>query len=605
MTALSLLLCAGSADAAAPGCTLQKYAELPVTMAGFRPLLQARINGAPVRLFIDTGSFWGMLSPASASRLGLHVRAGHAAIAVTGLTGTSEVGLTQASEFDLGDNYKAHNVDFLVAEHNLGAADGLIGQNLMGAADVEYDLANGVVRLFEPKDCGRSDLGYWSAGGSEMLPIDEIALPSNQIRGTATLNGVKIKVVFDTGTPRSLITLAAARRAGVRTDGPDVTALGFSAGVGRRVIDTWLAPFKTFEIGGEQVQATRLRVADIDLPAGDMLLGADFFLSHRIYVAKSQSRIYFTYNGGPVFDFERVAAAQRPEAQTPAAGPPATQTPAPTAGAPAAAIQPSPGAAPAEADDTPRDAAGFTRRAAAFLTREEFAKAIADLSSAIALEPGNAALYTDRGLAYLRDRQPILAMADFDQTIKLHPDAPRALLARGELRLAARDEAGARADFASVLRLTPGAALAVGGAYVRAGLYADAVTALDLAIDGKPKTEDMAGAFLARCRARGLWGQQLDQALDDCNQAMRLMPGGSAHLQTRGLVYLRQGRLDAAIADFDAALRLQPKDPWSLYGRSAAERGQGEADKAAADLAAALALDPSLPDRLKALGLAP
>jgi hypothetical protein len=34
----------------------------------------------------------------------------------------------------------------------------------------------------------------------------------------------------------------------------------------------------------------------------DMLIGADFFLSHRIYVANSQRKLYFTYNGGPVFN---------------------------------------------------------------------------------------------------------------------------------------------------------------------------------------------------------------------------------------------------------------------------------------------------------------
>ena len=32
-----------------------------------------------------------------------------------------------------------------------------------------------------------------------------------------------------------------------------------------------------------------------------MLLGYDFLRSHRVLVAHSQRRIYFTYNGGPVF----------------------------------------------------------------------------------------------------------------------------------------------------------------------------------------------------------------------------------------------------------------------------------------------------------------
>jgi hypothetical protein len=32
----------------------------------------------------------------------------------------------------------------------------------------------------------------------------------------------------------------------------------------------------------------------------DMIIGADFFLSHRIYVASSQHKLYFTYNGAGV-----------------------------------------------------------------------------------------------------------------------------------------------------------------------------------------------------------------------------------------------------------------------------------------------------------------
>ena len=35
--------------------------------------------------------------------------------------------------------------------------------------------------------------------------------------------------------------------------------------------------------------------------AHSMLLGADFLRSHRVLVAHSQRKIYFTYAGGPVF----------------------------------------------------------------------------------------------------------------------------------------------------------------------------------------------------------------------------------------------------------------------------------------------------------------
>ena len=33
-----------------------------------------------------------------------------------------------------------------------------------------------------------------------------------------------------------------------------------------------------------------------------MLLGAEFFLSHRVSVACGRNKLYFTYNGGPIFN---------------------------------------------------------------------------------------------------------------------------------------------------------------------------------------------------------------------------------------------------------------------------------------------------------------
>jgi hypothetical protein len=45
-----------------------------------------------------------------------------------------------------------------------------------------------------------------------------------------------------------------------------------------------------------------------------MLLGADFLRAHRLLVAHSQQKIYFTYAGGPVF---RRAGA--PDSSDPAA----------------------------------------------------------------------------------------------------------------------------------------------------------------------------------------------------------------------------------------------------------------------------------------------
>jgi hypothetical protein len=49
----------------------------------------------------------------------------------------------------------------------------------------------------------------------------------------------------------------------------------------------------------------------LDFPA--MLLGADFFLAHRVFIAKSEGKVYITYNGGAIFDDpEKMAVASKP-----------------------------------------------------------------------------------------------------------------------------------------------------------------------------------------------------------------------------------------------------------------------------------------------------
>jgi tetratricopeptide (TPR) repeat protein len=109
----------------------------------------------------------------------------------------------------------------------------------------------------------------------------------------------------------------------------------------------------------------------------------------------------------------------------------------------------------------------------------------------------------------------------------------------------------------------------------------------------------------ARCRARALAGQGLDQALDDCNFAVREDPKVAAFFDSRGLVYLRQGKHDKAIADYDAALRLEPQRAWALYGRGLARLHKGDTAAGQADIAGATALNPKIADQAAKYGIGP
>jgi tetratricopeptide (TPR) repeat protein/predicted aspartyl protease len=563
-------------------------------------MVHVQINGTDALFVADSGAFFSTIEPAAVQELKLKLDPSFWGLYVEGVGGSEHAQVARAKTFTiLGKSFE--DVEFLVAGTDFGGGSvGVLGQNVFRIADVEYDLANGVIRLVRPKDCPRdAPLAYWAQDAGKpysYVDIDPATAHEPHTRSVAYLNGTRIRVMFDTGASTSVLTLDAAKRAGITPTSEGVTVGGVSAGFGHRTTKTWIARFASFKIGNEEIEHTRLRFGDINLPWADMLIGADFFLSHRIYVASSQGRLYFTYNGGPVFDLTAAPApAESADAADHAEAPPAATSGTVDAGA---------------LLDRPNDASGFARRGAASDARHDYAEAIADLTRACELAPTEASYFFQRGVARAHNKQPDLALADFDQAIKLKNDDVDALMARASLRAGRHDPASlVVADLDAADRALPKEAdihLRLGNLYEYAQQPAAAAVQYSKWIDSHPRDDlHMAGALNARCWARALDGRELNQALADCNSALKIRPNTAAFLDSRGLVYLRQNEFERAIADYDAALRLQPKIAWSLYGRGLARQRKGMKAESQADVDAAMALDPNIAERARGYGITP
>jgi tetratricopeptide (TPR) repeat protein len=481
----------------------------------------------------------------------------------------------------------------MVAGNDIGEGlAGVLGQNLFSVRDAEYDLAHGVIRLFTPHGCEKSNLAYWtresgqSTSGLELEYTD----PKNpQIVGVAFVNGARMRVLFDTGGDESALSLDAAKRAGITPQTAGVVFMGGGTGIGRHIVRAWLAPVGSFRIADEEIKNTRLVILEALPPRIDMLLGADFFLSHRIFVSNSESKLFFTYNGGPVF---RLPAAG--EAAPPAAGVAAAAT---AAGA----------AAPGPNPNEPADAAAYARRGSASAARHDYTQAVADLDRACALAPTESAYFYERALAHLGNHDADAALKDFDQAIQLKPDDVEALLARAQLHLDRHDpQTAALADLDAADRAAPRESemrINLGDLYQRAGNYQAAVAQYSSWIEAHPHGDvRMSHAQAARCWAGARWGQELDKGLKNCASAMDANPG-AAH-DGRGYIYLRRGDFDKAITDFDAALHTSPQNASALYGRGIARRRAGKSG-GDADIAAATQLDPQIAEQTAHLGIQP
>ncbi len=589
--ALALAALALAWSPAWANCELDSVAALPVTMLGMRALLPAKINGQDVQFVVDSGAFYSTISTANADKFKLpRKQMPFGADYISGVGGDAYAEVGTVDVLTLA-NTPLKRIQFLVAGGEFGEGSvGLLGENVLGRWDVEYDLAKGSIHIWEPKGCGRSDMAYWTKTAAVQVIDLENDYRSyvTHIKGPVYVNGVRLTAIFDTGAQGSFMTRRGAERAGIKPTDAGVTFTGYSHGIGKSSVKTWTALVKSFKIDQEEIRNSKMRFGDFDLQDADMLVGMDFFLAHHIFVSNSQHKMYLTYNGGPVFDLSQTPTLMMADA------PGAPPKPAP------------PGAVTDTSQANPTDAEGFARRGAGFAARNELAPAIADLSKAIDMAPTVPDYAYQRGLIYMRNKQPFLAMADFDQTLKLKPDDVPALIARATLRLAGHETAQAAQDLEAADKASAkqdDVHLEIATLYERADMPPAAIDQFTLWIDAHSEDARLPQALNGRCWLRALTGVDLDKALKDCDRAIRNFPKNASMLDSRGLVHLRLGELDQAIADYNASLAINPKLGWSLYGRGLAKQRKGMTADGAADIAAAVAINPKLPDEAKKRGL--
>lgn len=285
--------------AAQADCQMSELFELPVTMQGLRPIVPAKINGADARFVLDSGYYESWINSGAAARLKLK-----STLAMSDYRAQIAGGspMTNVGTFTLG-GVAFEDVPFEVDETSAGdRIDGAIGQKLLKIGDVDYDLHDGVVRLMRPQDCGDQPLAWWLKPGETfgVTNLTSGGVFGTDATATASINGVSLKVGFRTGESVSLLTAQAAKKLGINLNDPNVAPVGTIDWEGDPV-KLWIAPVKSFAFAGEEIRDTSLRVTSADITGYDLLLGADYFLSHRLYFANGQHKLYVTYAGGPVF----------------------------------------------------------------------------------------------------------------------------------------------------------------------------------------------------------------------------------------------------------------------------------------------------------------
>ena len=553
------------------GCQLQVL-ELPVKMVGHRAIATVGINGTPVPLIVDSGGFFSMLTEAAAAQLNLRLKAMPQRMEVYGLAGKVRTRLTTVEHMQLLKG-EIPDVDFIVGGNEPGGgAMGLMGRNILSFTDTEYDFAHGMVRFVFPNDeCEHRNMAYWAGD----TPVAELSLrhdyrePNPEIRAEVKVNGHDVTATFDSGAS-SLVSLGTAHHVGIKDS--DMTPEQQGAGVGTDRMNVWNAHFDEIDLGGESVRNNRLEVADFSINE-EMLIGFDFFLSHRIYVSKKQSKMFFTYNGGPIFALNNGDRADHDAGKA--------------------------GAAALTADE-------LARRGAASLSRGDLDGALADLDRACTLEPTNADFLVTRADIHLARKHRDKSLADLDAALLLDPAHDQARIQRAELNASRKETAKVLEDLTTLdKRLAPQSEIrrSIASIYDRLEMPAQALPQWNLWIAAHKHDIGLDSAYNSRCWGRMELGIELDKALADCDEAVDANDKDASFIDSRAWVYLRMGKPQKAMSDFNRGLAIKADLASSLYGRGLVHLALGETSAAQADLAAARKAQPDIDDSMRKAGL--
>jgi tetratricopeptide (TPR) repeat protein len=108
----------------------------------------------------------------------------------------------------------------------------------------------------------------------------------------------------------------------------------------------------------------------------------------------------------------------------------------------------------------------------------------------------------------------------------------------------------------------------------QAGKFDVALADFDKAILAEPTNSV---ALRDRCRVRLALKKDLNDALADCNAALKVAPGSARAIMLRGEVYTKLGRCAEAKADLDAAVKTDPSTAQEVSESRLCQAGLGSA----------------------------
>lgn len=283
-----LLLFALAACAADPAldCRLDKVAELPVQRMNNVPVLTVEINGKPASLILDTGSDATVLTRVAARRLG--VAEGGAVRTIGGAGGKAQVAVARIDTLALGPVLLS-GARALLADAPAPPIDGLLGIDVMVDYELELDVPQGRVTLYRARSCITAQPNW--TGPIIRLPVQQKA-GSGHLFVPVEADGEKLRGMLDSGASRSTLSLQAAEDIKIhrRALAQLPATRSQTVNAGGMVVRT--AAIRELRVGPDRLDRPQIAVADLPAFAGDLLIGADYMTTRKMWISFKLGRVF-------------------------------------------------------------------------------------------------------------------------------------------------------------------------------------------------------------------------------------------------------------------------------------------------------------------------
>jgi predicted aspartyl protease len=259
------------------------------------PLVTVRADGASLKLILDTGAERTILTSGAVERVGGRSPQIEFRRSLSGVGGSLPSREVEFKSFTIDGvelPWRRAMVATIATPSILSTVDGVLGTDVLGRFDIDLDLPNHRMSLYEKGTCTPD----WAS------PDTGIGIGRSAVNGhmffPVRLDNRGITATIDTGAQRTTLSVATVRSMGI-TDAvlardPPIQTKGFGAAR----LSSRIHRFDSLAVGNVRVSNPEIVVTELRLRGIDLILGMDFLRSRRLWLSYSGFRMFFSSESG-------------------------------------------------------------------------------------------------------------------------------------------------------------------------------------------------------------------------------------------------------------------------------------------------------------------